>query len=50
MITIPDLETCLLDILDEIEGTDIKLIVGGGFGTYLKTDYVQRLHRRTLFP
>ena len=36
MITIPDLETCLLDILDEIEGTDIKLIVGGGFGIYLK--------------
>jgi hypothetical protein len=48
MITIPDLETCLIDILDEIEGTDIKLIVGGGFGIYLKTNYVQRLNRRTL--
>ena len=48
MIAIPDLETSLLDILDEIEGTDIKLIVGGGFGIYLKTNYVQRLDRHTL--
>jgi hypothetical protein len=48
MITIPDLETSLLDILDEIEGTDIKLIAGGGFGIYLKTNYVQRLNRHTL--
>jgi len=32
MITIPDLQTSLLDLLFEIEGTDIKLIIGGGFG------------------
>ena len=48
MITIPDLQTSLLDLLLEIEGTDIKLIIGGGFGIYLKTDHVQRLGMRTL--
>jgi len=43
MITIPDLQTSLLDLLFEIKGTDIKLIIGGGFGIYLKIDYVQRM-------
>jgi hypothetical protein len=49
MITIPDLHTSLLDLLHKIEYTDIKLIIGGGFGIYLKTDHVQRLGMRTLF-
>ncbi len=49
MITIPDLQTSLLELLYEIEETDIKLIIGGGFGIYLKIDYVQRLGIRTLF-
>jgi hypothetical protein len=48
MITIPDLQASLLDLLHEIEGTEIKLIIGGGFGIYLKIDHVQRLHMRTL--
>jgi hypothetical protein len=48
MITIPDLQTSLLDLLHEMEGADIKLIIGGGFGIYLKTGYVQRLNVRTL--
>lgn len=48
MITIPDLQTSLLDLLFEIEGADIKLIIGGGFGIYLKIDYVQRSGMRTL--
>jgi hypothetical protein len=48
MITIPDLQTSLLDLLYEMEGTDIKLIIGGGFGIYLKTEHVQRLGMRTL--
>lgn len=48
MIGIPDLRASLLDLLREIEGTEIKLIMGGGFGIYLKTDHVQRLGRRTL--
>ena len=47
MITIPDLQTSLLDLLHEMEDTDIKLIIGGGFGIYLKTDHVQRLGMRT---
>jgi len=48
MITIPDLQTSLLDLLHEMEDADIKLIIGGGFGIYLKTDHVQRLCMRTL--
>ena len=48
MITIPDLQTSLLDLLLEIEETDIKLIIGGGFGVYLKTGHVQRMGTRTL--
>lgn len=34
MITIPDLQTSLLDLLHQIEETDIKLIIGGGFGIH----------------
>lgn len=48
MITMPVLRTSLLDLLHEIEGTDIKLIVGGGFGIYLKIDHVQQQVLRTL--
>ena len=49
MITIPDLQTALLDLLHEVEGTEIKLIIGGGFGIYLKTDHVRRLGVQTIF-
>lgn len=49
MITIPDLKTALLDLLREVEGTCIKLIIGGGFGIYLKTDHAMRTGARTLF-
>ena len=48
MIIIPDLQTSLLDLLHEIEGTEIKLIIGGGFGIFLKIDHVQRQNMRTL--
>jgi hypothetical protein len=48
MIRISDLQTSLLDLLHEIEGSDIKPIIGGGYGIYLKTDHVQRLGMRTL--
>jgi hypothetical protein len=48
MITISDLKTSLLDLLLEIEGKDIKLIIGGGFGVFLKINYVQQLGVRTL--
>jgi hypothetical protein len=42
------LHTELLDLLHELHGTDVKLIIGGGFGIYLKTDYVRRMEVRTL--
>jgi hypothetical protein len=48
MITIPDLRTALLDLLQEIKG-DLRLIIGGGFGIYLKTEHVRHLAARTLF-
>jgi hypothetical protein len=48
MIMMPDLQTALLDLLHEVKGTDIKLIIGGGFGIYLKTNHVRRLGVRTL--
>jgi hypothetical protein len=48
MITMPDLQTALLDILHELRGTGIKLIIGGGYGIFLKTDYVRRNDLRTL--
>lgn len=48
MITIPSLRTALLDLLHEIHSDDIRLIIGGGFGIYLKTEHVQHLNARTL--
>lgn len=49
MITTPDLQTALLDVLHQIQSADIRLIVGGGFGIYLKSEHVRRLDARTLF-
>ncbi len=48
MITIPDLQTALLDLLYELQDTDIQLIIGGGYGIYLKADYVRRRGVRSL--
>jgi hypothetical protein len=45
----PDLQTALFDLLQALEGRDIQLIIGGGFGIYLKADYIRRLNLRTLF-
>ena len=49
MITISSLQTALLDLLYEVQGTDLRLIIGGGFGIYLKTEYVRQLGVQTLF-
>ncbi|MBU1671596.1 MAG: hypothetical protein KKF41_00445 [Actinobacteria bacterium] len=49
MITIPDLQSALLDLLYGVQGTDVRLIIGGGYGIYLKTDHVRRMRVRTLF-
>ncbi|OGS33259.1 MAG: hypothetical protein A2293_04345 [Elusimicrobia bacterium RIFOXYB2_FULL_49_7] len=48
MITMPDLRTSLLDLLHELSGTDVKLIIGGGFGIFLKVDHIQKLGTSTL--
>ncbi|MDD3927562.1 MAG: hypothetical protein PHT33_12980, partial [bacterium] len=43
-----DLQTALLDLLHEVHGTDVKLIVGGGYGIYLRAEHVRSLGTRTL--
>ena len=48
MITIPDLQTALLDLLHEVEGTEIRPIIGGGYGIYLRIENVRRMDVRTL--
>ena len=48
MITMPDLQTALLDLLYKIRDTDIKLIIGGGFGIYFKNEHVRQPGVRTL--
>lgn len=49
MITIVDLQTSLLDLLHEIEGSEVNVIIGGGFGIYLKVVHVTKEGRRTLW-
>jgi hypothetical protein len=48
MNRIIDLQTALLDLLQKANDPEIRLIVGGGFGIYLKTDHVRRSGTRTL--
>jgi hypothetical protein len=48
VIRITNLKTSLLDLLHATEGADLKLIIGGGFGIYLKADQVRRTGVRTL--
>jgi len=43
-----DLKTALLELLKKIDGSGIRLIVGGGFGIFLKSDYVLGKRLRTL--
>jgi len=38
----------LCDLLKRIEGAEIKLIIGGGFGIYLKMEHARKLGARTL--
>jgi hypothetical protein len=45
-----DLQTALLDLLHELSGTEINLIMGGGFGIFLKINHVRRLKEKTLLP
>lgn len=41
--------TCLLDLLYELREQDAPLIVGGGFGLYLKRRHLEERRERTLF-
>ncbi len=49
MIALPELQTALIDLLSELRNSDLKLIIGGGYGIYLKTEYIRRTGARTLF-
>jgi hypothetical protein len=46
---IPSLETALLDLLYEVRDKDIPLIIGGGFGIYLRMQHIRKSGGRTLF-
>jgi len=43
-----DLKTALLDLLQKVHDSEIRLIAGGGFGIYLKTYHVKHSGMRTL--
>jgi hypothetical protein len=44
-----NLKSALLDLLHEIDDTEIRLILGGGYGIYLKGEYIRQNGIRTLF-
>jgi hypothetical protein len=48
MNEMPTLRTALLDLLYELRDTDIQLIIGGGYGIYLRTHHVLEKRQRTL--
>jgi hypothetical protein len=48
MNDMPTLRTGLLDLLHALRDTDIQLIIGGGFGIYLRTQHVLAQRPRTL--
>jgi hypothetical protein len=48
MITHTILRTALLDLLWELRNTGINLIIGGGYGIFLKTMHVREHNLRTL--
>lgn len=48
MIGIPDLRVALLDLLYATRDADLKLILGGGYGLYLRQEHVRASGVRTL--
>jgi hypothetical protein len=48
MSQLQTLSDSLCQLLKQIEFTDIKLIIGGGFGIYLKVERVRNFGMRTL--
>jgi hypothetical protein len=47
--SITDLRTALLDLLYETRQEDLRLIIGGGYGIYLKREHLHETGERTLF-
>jgi hypothetical protein len=43
------LTSALLDLLNELEGTKVPLIIGGGYGIYLRYMMIMEERRQTLF-
>lgn len=48
MNRLSDLKIALLELLKQIDGSGIKLIIGGGFGIYLKSEHALHNGLRTL--
>jgi hypothetical protein len=48
MNKLPVLRTALLDLLWELQGSGINLIIGGGYGIFLKVEYTRKHDIRTL--
>src|SRR5262245_22732912 len=48
MIEFTDLNTVLLDLLFETREIDLKLIIGGGYGIFLKREHVRANGSSTL--
>jgi len=46
---LPDIQTALLDLLSKVDSPDIKLIIGGGYGIYLRAELARKSEERTLF-
>lgn len=42
------LRTALLDLLYELRETDVRLTIGGGYGLYLKREYLRQHNVRTV--
>lgn len=49
MSLMPNLQTAMTDVLYETRDDDLRLIIGGGYGIYLKREYVRESGIRTLF-
>lgn len=45
----PGIRTALLELLFELRDADLRLIIGGGYGLYLKREQVRQQGLRTLF-
>lgn len=48
MIGMPNLKTALLDLLYELQGSTVRLIIGGGFGIYLREAEARTSRVRTV--